>query len=77
MEVVRKENICEFLFDAEIFYRFSLWRLDFIYIALWPSAAITNPLPLLFSASTFCNYLLREDFDCSFLSSSSNHADLL
>lgn len=54
-----------------------LWRLAFIYINLWSSVAIMKPLPLLFSASAFCNYLLREDFDCSFLRNSRNHADLL
>lgn len=63
MDVVcREENIREFLFDTGIFYTIFLWRLAFIYIILWPSAAIMKPLPLLFSASAFHSYLLREDF---------------
>lgn len=72
-----KKTFVSFCLIQESFTQVFLRRLAFIYIILWPSAAITKQLPALFSASAFFNYLLREDFDCSFLGSSRNHADLL
>lgn len=78
MEVVcREENVHEVLFDTGPFTHFFVVISFHLHNSVAFRCNYETIASVILSASAFCNYLLREDFDCSFPGSRRNHTDLL